>query len=104
MSRSSLRGGEGSQGKCGAKNTRSTNVMLSHTVDGDGHALGEDVAIGADEGRDLVEGVGLEELSGRVGDVGLDLLDVEVVGLRDGADGRGAGVALYRSKSAKARV
>ena len=78
---------------------------MAHTVDGDGDALGEDKAIRADEGRNLVEGVGLEELLGRLGGVDLDLLKLEVVGLRDGADGRGAGVALRRAaRSATARV
>jgi hypothetical protein len=71
---------------------------LPHTVDSDGNALGEHKAIGADEGRDLVEGVGFEELGRRLGGVGLDLLELEVVGLRVGADGRRAGVALDRSR------
>lgn len=69
---------------------------MPHTVDSNGNALGQDKAIGADKGRDLVEGVGLEELLGGLGGVGLDLLELEAVGLRDSADGRGAGVALSR--------
>jgi hypothetical protein len=81
-------------------NTRSE--MMPRTVDRNGDALGEDKAISADEGRDLVEGVGLDEVRGRVLGVGLDLLELEVVGLRNGADGRGAGVALSSSTSANA--
>jgi hypothetical protein len=71
---------------------------MPHTVDSDGDALGEPKAIGTDEGRDLVKGVGLEELGRRLGGVGLNLLELEAVGLRDGADGRRAGVALNRSR------
>jgi hypothetical protein len=75
---------------------------MPHTVDSNGNALGEDKAISADEGRNLVEGVGLEELLSGLGGIGLDLLELEAVGLRDSADGRGAGVALNRRvRSAK---
>lgn len=71
---------------------------MTHTIDSDGDALGEDEAIGANEGRDLVKGVGREEVSGRLLGVDLDLLKLKVVRLRDGADGRGAGVALCYGK------
>ncbi len=67
---------------------------MPRTVDRDGDALGEGEAIGADQGRDLAEGVGGNELRGVVVGVGQDLLEVEAVGLRNGADGRAAGVAL----------
>jgi hypothetical protein len=75
---------------------------VPHTVDSDSDALSEHKAISADEGRDLVERVGLEELLGRLLGIDLDLLKLEVVGLRDSADGRGAGVALSSRKSAMA--
>jgi hypothetical protein len=92
-------------GQGAAPNAAQSRTEMAHTVDGDGDALGEDKAISADEGRDLVEGVGLEELLGRLGGVDLDLLKLEVVGLRNGADGRGAGVALCRAaRSATGRV
>jgi hypothetical protein len=71
--------------------------VTSHTVDGDGNALSEDIAIGAHKGRNFVKRVGLGELRGRVLWVGVNLLEVEVVGLRNGADGRGAGVALTKT-------
>lgn len=70
--------------------------MSKRTVDRDGDALVENIAVGADEGRDLGERVELEVLGRRVGRVDLLNLEVEVVGLRDGADGRGAGVELLR--------
>ena len=106
---------------CGGRGAQALGVLLrsagqgrarnakarkhTRTVDSDGDALGENKAISADEGRDLVEGVGLEELLSGLGGVGLDLLDVEAVGLRDGADGRRAGVALNRGDlSAAGRV
>jgi hypothetical protein len=77
---------------------------MTHTVDGDGDALSEDEAISADEGRNLVEGVGLEELGARLLGVGLDLLKLEVVRLRDGANGRRAGVALCRAEKSATRA
>jgi hypothetical protein len=75
---------------------------MTHTIDGDGNALSEDVAISADKGRDLGEGVRLLEVLGRAAGGDLDLLELEAVGLRDSADGRRAGVALEvpRRKSA----
>ena len=94
-----------SAGQGGARNAKAQKHASTRTVDSDGDALGEDKAISADESRDLVEGVGLEELLSRLGGVGLDLLDIEAVGLRDGADGRRAGVALNRGDvSAAGRV
>lgn len=89
----------------GREHATQKHARHTHTVDSDGDALGEDKAISADEGRDLVEGVGLEELLSGLGGVGLDLLDLEAVGLRDGADGRRAGVALNRGDvSARGRA
>lgn len=70
--------------------------VSKRTVDRDGDALKENIAVGADEGRDLGEGVELEVLGRRVGGVDLLNLEVEVVGLRDGVDCRGAGVELLR--------
>jgi hypothetical protein len=69
---------------------------MTHTIDGDGNALSEDVAISADKGRDLGEGVRLLEVLGRAAGGDLDLLEL------DSADGRRAGVALEvpRRKSA----
>ncbi len=61
--------------------------LQTRTVDGNRNALGEDVAIGADEGRDLGKRVVLEVLLSWVGCVRLDNLNVEVVGLRHGEDG-----------------
>jgi hypothetical protein len=77
---------------------------MVRTIDGDGHALRENIAVGANKGRDLVEGVGLQEFLGRVGGIGVDLLELEAVGLCDGADGRRAGVALSRNMSATTRI
>ena len=67
---------------------------MPRTIDGDSDRLGEDEAILANEGGNLVEGVGLGEFGGRLRRSGLDLLELEAVGLRNGANGRGAGVAL----------
>lgn len=66
------------------------------TVDGDGHALVQDVAILALEGGDLAKLVELQIVGGRAGGIDLNDLEVEVVGLRHGADGRGARVVLSR--------
>lgn len=70
------------------------------TVDGNGHALGEDVAISALEGGNLAELVELEVL-GRdtLGRLGVDNLELEVVGLSDCKDSSAAGVALEDSQS-----
>lgn len=68
--------------------------VTTRTVDGDGDALGEDITIGADEGWDLAQRVRLQEFLRRLLGIDLDLLELEVVGLRNGTDSRGAGVAL----------
>lgn len=72
------------------------------TVDGDGDGLVQDVAILTLEGRDPAKLVELQVIGGRVGGVDLNDLEVEAVDLRDGADGRGAGVVLSRGGAASA--
>lgn len=73
--------------------------MSTHTVDGDGHSLGQSEAIGTLEGRDLAKGVDLAVLSTGV-EVGaglglsLDQLQVQVVVLGSDQDGDGARVVL----------
>lgn len=62
-------------------------LLRTRTVDSDGNALGEDIAISADKRRNLGKRVVLEVLRARVLRVGLDNLNVEVVGLRHGQDG-----------------
>jgi len=65
------------------------------TVDGNGNALVEGVAVCADEGWDLSELVDLEVLSrNALGRLGLDDFDVDVVRLCNSANSGGAGVAL----------
>lgn len=71
----------------------------SHTVDGDGDGLREDEAILADEGGDLAETAGLEVLSGRLAELDIDKVELEIVGLRDSLDGGAAGVALEERMS-----
>lgn len=70
------------------------NIFCQRTIDGDGDALKESVAVGTDEGGDLAERVDLLVLLDGSLEVDLDNLEVEVVGLRDSQDGRGAGVRL----------
>jgi hypothetical protein len=66
----------------------SQNIEISPlTVDGDGNALVDRIAVGADEGWDLAELVDLEVLSGNtLGRLGLDDFDIDVVGLCNSAD------------------
>lgn len=69
--------------------------LIGRTVDGNGNALGENVAVGALESRDLSELVQLEVLSrDTLGRLSVDNLKIELVGLCDSAQGGGAGVAL----------
>jgi hypothetical protein len=77
---------------------------FQRTIDGNSHALREDIAIGADEGRDLAQLVVLQVLWGGLGGVDLDSSKVEVVGLRNSQNGRRARVGLgkVRHRSAQA--
>lgn len=70
------------------------------TVDGNGHTLIQDVSILALKGRDLAQLVELQVLGGGLGGVDLDDVELEVVGLRNGADRRAPGVVLRRNISA----
>ena len=63
------------------------------TVNGDGNALAEDVAVGALEGGDLAQLVDFVVVGGW-GQRKVNNLDVEVVGLCDGLERRGAWVVL----------
>ena len=65
------------------------------TVDGNGDALDQNVAVGALKGRDLAELVELLVLiADTLGWLSVDELKLETVGFRDGRDGGGARVAL----------
>lgn len=64
------------------------------TVDGNGHALVQNVTVLALKGRDLAQLVELQVLGGGLGGVDLDDVELEVVGLRNGADRRAPGVVL----------
>ena len=67
------------------------------TVDGNGNALGEDVAVGTLEGGDLAELVELEVLGlDTLGRLGVNDVKVEAVGLCDGQQGGGTGVTLRK--------
>lgn len=70
------------------------------TVDGNGNALGEDVAVSALEGGDLAELVELEVLGvDTLGRLGVNNVKVEAVGLCDGQQGGGTGVTLREGVS-----
>ena len=80
---------------CGACEWSGAEEDEELTVDGNGHGLGQDVAVGALESRDLAQLVELAVVIGDVGAwLGLDKLEVKTVGLGDGEDGGGARVAL----------
>lgn len=73
------------------------------TVDGDGNDLGESVAIGTLESRDLAQGAELGVLGRLVEGIrrvalGVDQLQLHVVGLGRDEDGDGARVVLDRGK------
>lgn len=69
--------------------------MARLTVDGDGNGLGEDESIGANKGWDLAEWVDLEKLGiDTVDDIGVDELEVDVVGNSNCLDGSGAWVSV----------
>lgn len=77
-----------------------SNMYYSkRTVDSNGKALRQDEAVSANKGRNLAELVQLEVLGRRAGRVGKDNLDVEVVGLGDGQNGRRPRVGLTRGMS-----
>ena len=86
--------------KCGAGRaavfclTPNVSCCPKRTIDGDGNALVESVAVGTDEGGDLGKRVDLLVVLAGSLEVDVDGLNVEVVGLRDSQDGRGAGVRL----------
>jgi hypothetical protein len=69
--------------------------IFEHTVDGDSNALVENVAISSNKGWDLSELVDLEVV-GRdtLRRLSLNDLEVNIVCLRNSADGSGAGVTL----------
>jgi len=82
--------------RCGANFTRPVvEERKGPTVDGNGNALGENVAIGTLKGRDFTELVELQIL-GRdtLGRLSVDNLELEVVCLCDCEDGGAAGVTL----------
>lgn len=79
---------------------RSRRAIL--TVDGNGHALVEDVAILTLEGGDLAQLVELQVLGGGLGGVNLDDLEIKTVGLSNRLDGGAAGVRLLRGIYASA--
>jgi hypothetical protein len=80
------------KGRCGAFRV---GTIGQRTVDGNGNALGEDVAVGTLEGGDLAELVELEVLSlDTLGRLGVNDVKVEAVGLCDGQQGGGTGVTL----------
>lgn len=58
----------------------------------------QDETIRTLEGGNLAELVELQVLGGRVDGVDLNDLEVDLVGLRDGADGRGASVSLLQPR------
>ena len=64
------------------------------TVDGNGHTLVQNVTVLALKSRDLAQLVELQVLGGGLGGVDLDDVELEIVGLRDGANGRAPGVVL----------
>lgn len=66
------------------------------TVDGDGHALVQNVTVLALKGGDLAQLVELQVLGGGLGGVDLDDVELEVVGLRNGANRRAPGVVLRK--------
>lgn len=65
------------------------------TVDGDGHALGQNIAVGALESRNLAELVELQVVGAdALAGLGVDALQLQAIGLGDGEDGGGARVLL----------
>jgi hypothetical protein len=71
-----------------------TSKCQARTVDGDGNRLGENEAVLALEGGDLAQRVSLEVLDARLGRIGIDEVQLNVVGLSNRLDGSAAGVVL----------
>jgi len=90
--------------RCGAAEGHPLMPFRTRTIDCDGNALGENIAVSTDKSRDLGEAVVLEVLLRRLFCVGLDNLDLEVIGLGHGEDGRGAGVRLEERELAVAAL
>lgn len=68
---------------------------MRRTVNGNGHALAQDVAISSLEGGNLAELVDLEVIGrNTLGWLSVDNLEVELIRLCDGQKGRTAWVAL----------
>jgi len=73
------------------------NVLVGRTVDGNGNALGENVVVSALKGWDLSETVDLAVVIGdTLAWLGVNNLEVELVGLGDSKDSGGTGVTLGR--------
>lgn len=75
---------------------------MIRTVDGDGNALVKSIAVSANECWDFAKLVDLQVL---IGDtlrcVGLDDLELDVVGLGHSANSGGAGVALMKTLASR---
>ena len=76
---------------------RVDKALRKRTVDGNGHALGQNVAISALECGNLAELVELQVVRrDTLGWLGVDILEVKLVGLCDSENGGGAWVALFQ--------
>ena len=78
-------------------------MTQKRTVDGDGNALGESIAVRPNERGDLAELVRILMLLGNVVHINVDNVKVNVVGLRDREDRGGAGVLLWTRALSVAR-
>ena len=74
------------------------------TVDGNGHALGEDVTIRAAEDGNLGKRTQLEKLLAALGWVSGDEFDVELVLLRNGQESACATIFLQRTGVSLRRI
>jgi hypothetical protein len=68
--------------------------MTQHTVNSNGNCLAQGIAILAEESRDLSKLAGLQVLDARLGSIGLDNVELDIVGIRSRENGGGAGVVL----------
>ncbi len=76
------------------------NKRAKRTVDGNGHALGQDVAIGTHKTGHLAELVDLEIVRGNTcSRLSVNDLETKVVGLGDGENRRGTRVVLVDCRS-----